>query len=123
MSRRRAREFALQALYGIDQRQQATDAVGVLGGLWKAQLEDGDFDSKPAESKEMDYARILVDGVGAMSSDIDALIESASTNWRIVRMPVVDRNILRMATFELKARLDVPASVVINEAVERHGGS
>ena len=118
MSRRRAREFALQALYGIDQRQQATDAVGVLGGLWKAQLEDGDFDSKPAESKEMDYARILVDGVGAMSSDIDALIESASTNWRIVRMPVVDRNILRMATFELKARLDVPASVVINEAVE-----
>jgi N utilization substance protein B len=118
MSRRRAREFALQALYGIDQRQQAADSAGVLGGLWKAQLEDGDFDSKPAESKEMEYARRLVDGVASMSSDIDALIESASTNWRIVRMPVVDRNILRMATFELKACLDVPASVVINEAVE-----
>ena len=118
MSRRRAREFALQALYGVDQRQRAGHSGEVLGGLWEAQLEDEDFESKPAESEEMAYARRLVDGVGTMATELDAMIEAASTNWRIVRMPVVDRNILRMATFELKVCLDVPASVVINEAVE-----
>jgi len=118
MSRRRAREFALQALYGVDQRRRAGGSDGVLGGLWKAQLDESDFEGKPAESKEMDYARRLVEGVAGLSDEIDAHIEEASTNWRLVRMPVVDRNILRMATFELKACLDVPASVVINEAVE-----
>ena len=49
---------------------------------------------------------------------IDAMIEDASTNWRIARMPVVDRNILRLASFELAECTDVPANVSINEAIE-----
>jgi len=117
MARRRAREFALQALYGLDQAK-STAASPMMSGLWATQVEDDGMETKPAESGEMDYASKLVSGVQAQQDDIDALIESASTNWRLVRMPVVDRNILRMATYELKACLDVPASVVINEAVE-----
>lgn len=117
MSRRRAREFALQALYGLDQHKSPPN-VGLLSGLWAVQVEDDGMETKPAETGEIEYARMLVDGVQGHHSEIDALIEAASTNWRLARMPVVDRNILRMATFELKVCTDVPASVSINEAVE-----
>jgi N utilization substance protein B len=117
MSRRRAREFALQALYGLDQDQSAlTDRV--MSGLWAVQVEDEGMETKPAETGEIQYANKLVEGVKLDRKGIDGLIEEASTNWRLVRMPVVDRNILRLATYELKSCTDVPASVAINEAVE-----
>lgn len=117
MARRRAREFALQALYGLDQRKESA-GDRMLAGLWAIQLDDEGMETKPADAGEIDYAGLLVAGVGRQKSEVDQLIEEASTNWRLVRMPVVDRNILRMATYELKACLDVPASVAINEAVE-----
>jgi N utilization substance protein B len=117
MARRRAREFALQALYEMDQVTVAPrDALGVL---WAGQLdEEGLGGVKPAEEDERDYATRLVEGVSARREEIDGLIELASDNWRLVRMPVVDRNILRLASYELLACHDVPASVSINEAVE-----
>ena len=87
-SRRRAREFALQALY------------------------------QAAEDDEVTFARRVVAGVERSREEIDALIERSSVNWRLVRMPVIDRNILRLAAFELLSCPDVPASVSINEAVE-----
>ncbi len=117
MSRRRAREFALQALYGVDQAQ-AADALLMLSGLWAAQADAEGLDTKAAEEGEREYSAYLVEGVFRQQREVDALIEDASTNWRLIRMPVVDRNILRLATFELKVCDDVPASVVINEAVE-----
>ena len=117
MSRRRAREFALQALYGLDQAPEAS-AERMLSFLWALQIDGEGLELKPADVGEQDYAGKLVSGVALRKQEVDGLIEKASTNWRLARMPVVDRNLLRMAAFELLACLDVPASVVINEAVE-----
>lgn len=117
MARRRAREFALQVLYERDQTPLSVDQA--LESLWAGlREEDGIGEGRPALEDEVTYARRLVLGVDTRAGEIDALIESASVNWRLVRMPVVDRNILRLATFELLGCPDVPASVSINEAVE-----
>jgi N utilization substance protein B len=114
-SRRRAREFALQALYradlGNDPGPQALEA------LWKGLL-DGMVPGRAAEEEEIAYAKRIVDGVAEKKSEIDGLIERSSVNWRLSRMPLVDRNILRLASYELVACDDVPTNVSINEAVE-----
>lgn len=116
-SRRRAREFALQALYQSDLAE--TSAMDALNGLWSGQMEgEGMDDARPAESSEVEFAQRLVRGVMEHSEELDALIEEASTNWRLRRMPIVDRNILRIATYELKHCDDIPPTVSINEAVE-----
>lgn len=124
-SRRRAREFALQALYAWDQGQGAgapgADPVTVdrmLRRLWSTQTDAEGLDGKPAAHDEIRFASRLAAGVQERQAEIDALIENASVNWRLARMPVVDRNILRLAGFELLACHDIPASVSINEAVE-----
>ena len=117
MSRRRAREFALQALYEVD--VSGSSAAPALRGLLAGVLEgDGVTTGRPADDDEQRFALRIVEGVCNHRDRIDALIESASTNWRLQRMPVVDRNILRLATFELAECGDVPANVSINEAIE-----
>ena len=60
----------------------------------------------------------LVRGVGDRGEDIDALIERYSIDWTLDRMPSIDRNVLRIAVFELLARDDVPKAAIISEAVE-----
>lgn len=62
--------------------------------------------------------RFLVLGVMEHQSEIDASITAHSTGWTIERMPALDRNILRVATFELMLRADVPTAVILDEAVE-----
>lgn len=64
------------------------------------------------------YARSLVSGVEEHLDRIDELISRHAIDWSLERMPVVDRALVRMATFELGWRPDVPTSVVISEAVE-----
>ena len=72
-----------------------------------------------ANKKAAPYALEILAGVNDCRVEIDRLISDHSKNWRLERMPVVDRNILRVAAFEfLKKQQDVPASVVINEAIE-----
>jgi transcription antitermination protein NusB len=117
-SRRRAREFALQALYHSDQRGQP--ASSALNALWSGVMDGDGFDAEqPApESDEMEFAQRIVHGVEQRKDEIDELITQSSTNWRVARMPIVDRNILRMSAFELLALSDVPATVAINEAIE-----
>ncbi len=115
-SRRRAREFALLALYNADLAGEG-GVRDALNRLWEGQL-DGAFSGRPAESQEIEFAQRLCMGVEEQRADVDALIENASANWRLIRMPVVDRNILRLAAYELLACHDVPVSVSINEAVE-----
>lgn len=116
-SRRRAREFALQALYNADLAEGR--ATVALNGLWAGLLDgEGLDDSRGPESEEVEFAQRVVLGVEARRDEIDALIEACSTNWRIPRMPVVDRNILRLAAFELMGCDDIPPTVSINEAVE-----
>jgi len=75
-------------------------------------------ESVAAEPAMAEFARALVRGVRARREEIDVLIAEASENWRLERMPVVDRNLLRLATYELIATPDVPPSVVLNEAIE-----
>ena len=122
-SRRRAREFALQALYTSDLAELPLRRA--LADLWASQL-DGGVTSRPAESQEIEFSQDICAGVEARSAEVDQLIEGASANWRLPRMPVVDRNILRLATWEILASPEVPVSVSINEAVElakRYGES
>lgn len=127
-ARREAREAALKALYAVD-------VAGVGGGvavtgLWQLELDEGEGDGaaapEPLSPAMMEFATELVRGVLEDKAAIDARIEGASTNWRLARMPIVDRNILRLGAFELLHRPDIPASVAINEAIElgkKYGGA
>ncbi len=65
-----------------------------------------------------EFAAELVRGVRENLEDIDGIIQAHSTNWKLTRMAAVDKNILRMAVFELRSRPDIPTKVAINEAVE-----
>lgn len=116
-SRRRARTYALQALYHVDVTGEPVTAA--LQGLWAGLIDGEGFDEeRPPESEEVEFAQRLAVGTTEHLESIDALIEECSTNWRLVRMPVVDRNILRLAAFELMECQDIPATVSINEAIE-----
>lgn len=124
MARRRARQYALQALYLSDQTSKP--ATKALADLWSTLVDgEGVEGIKPPDSDEVEFAQRLVHGVQGRKAEIDVLIEKCSTNWRLARMPMVDRNILRLAAFELMDCTDIPPNVSINEAVELaklHGG-
>lgn len=107
MSRRLAREQALQVLYQLD--LHAGDVEQVLKLWWQAE---------PADPDVVDFAGALVRGVRRQLEEIDTLLGAASTNWKVSRMSYVDRNILRLGTFEILAMDDVPTMVSINEAIE-----
>jgi transcription antitermination protein NusB len=107
--RRLSRELALQALFSFDVNK-ADPAAGL--DQFCAQRADELTDMvKP-------FFLDIVEGVLADIDDIDGLLNQYSKNWKLSRMPVVDRNIMRIATFELLKRKDIPPSVTINEAVE-----
>lgn len=108
-TRRKARELALQFLF--EQDFQETPATGVEDRFQFF------LDNFEANDKATDYARELVLGVTAHREAIDALIASGSRNWRVERMPGVDRNLLRIAVYEFR-HADVPFKVAINEALE-----
>lgn len=115
-SRRRAREFVLQALYAAD--VSGVPLTDALEQLWAEQLDAQELTERPAEADEVAFAARLAKGVERHHDDVDALIDSASLNWRLSRMPTVDRNILRLAAYELLDCTDIPVSVSINEALE-----
>ena len=106
LERTRARRQALQILY---QRDITGETVNRILGLKTYSLEDGEPD---------EYCREVVAGVERYLDTIDKTIGEVSENWVVSRMPLVDRNILRIATYEILYDAEVPASVAINEAVE-----
>jgi N utilization substance protein B len=108
MSRRsRGREVALQLLYQREQNPQ----------IDRAALEQFAGDRlKEAPIKK--FCLFLFDGVVANLAAIDEKITAAAENWRIARMPTVDRNILRLGAFELLFMQDTPAAVAFDEAIE-----
>lgn len=106
-TRRQARECALQMLYQMD--VGGLDVEAAIAGFWKSNESDVEVRS---------FADGLVRGVVADIEDIDQLLSGHSTNWKLSRMAAVDKNILRMAAFELTRRSDIPIKVTINEAVE-----
>jgi N utilization substance protein B len=105
--RTKARERALQALYQIDVAAEGIDEA--LARFWRS--------FEPVEREVMSLAEALVRGVAAHRRAIDVAIEEVSTNWRLDRMAKVDRNVLRLAVYEL-LETAVPVKVVINEAIE-----
>jgi N utilization substance protein B len=105
--RTKARERALQALYQIDVAAEGIDEA--LSRFWRS--------FEPVEREVMALAEALVRGVAANRRAVDDAIEQVSTNWRLDRMAKVDRNVLRLAVYEL-LQTDVPVKVVINEAIE-----
>lgn len=116
-SRRQARMYALQALYQADVAQAGGEPG--LAALWTTLLDGEGLDGERSpEHDEVEFAQRLVQGVESARAEIDAMIDGCSNNWRIGRMPVVDRNILRMAAFEMMKCQDIPPTVAINEAVE-----
>ncbi len=105
--RRRSREFALQVLYQLDITKQ--DAVRAMAQRKEHFSLKGERD---------DFVERIVLGVIEHRQEIDQLIEQYSENWRLDRMNLVDRNILRMATFELLYFEDIPPKVTLNEAID-----
>lgn len=107
--RRESRELALQILYALD----ANPSVGIRETLQTFREEQTDVLSRVRE-----FAEGLVQGVQEHREVIDAAIKARSKNWSLSRMPRVDLNVMRMATFELMFRQDIPKKVSINEAIE-----
>lgn len=124
-SRRRARQYAVQALFQAD--FHGLGAGASLEHLWSGLMDAEGLDAKaPApDSQEIEFATRLVEGALGEQAAIDTLIEQCSTNWRLPRMPLVDRNILRLAAYELMHCTDIPPHVSINEAIElsKHFGT
>jgi N utilization substance protein B len=120
--RRAARRLALDVLYEAEIRDElpleAWEARTEEGWVIPA-ADDSEADMQgTAPEHAVEYARLLVNGVQEHQADIDLLIARYADHWTIARMPVIDRNLLRMAMFELLWRDDIPVAVAINEAVE-----
>ncbi|MFI5247321.1 MAG: transcription antitermination factor NusB [Nitrospirales bacterium] len=105
-SRHQARERALQILFQYD--------IHGRPGLWL----DVFWKENEATDEVKTFAERLVAGVLKKKNELDALIGKYATNWKISRMPIVDRNILRAGVYELLWMDDVPAKVTVNEAIE-----
>lgn len=118
--RRRAREAALQMLYQIDASGLSTeDAIRTYWAHLSATPDAAtETDEDEGRARVDVFANELVRGVDAHQPKIDETIRAVSHHWRLERMTRVDRNILRLATFELIARDDIPRRVSLNEAIE-----
>ena len=117
MSRRQAREAALQALFQLDlnpgeteqQEQSETLAIDTVLGEMEA----------PLSKRDREFIKTLVHGTRENLSAIDSLIAASSKDWKIERMATVDRNITRLATYEIRfAEEKLVPNIAINEAVE-----
>lgn len=106
-SRHKAREKALQILYKVDIAECGPEEN------FTSLKEDASLETGARE-----YCETLVNGVLGKIKEIDRTIESSSEHWRLERMSVVDRNILRVAVYELRYMTETPYKVIIDEAVE-----
>lgn len=105
--RTRSRELALQFLYQLDLR--GDDLLAEAKDFLRNEERD-------AETQR--FALRLVEGTFEHWDEIDKTIQGVAQNWNIARMAVVDRNVLRLATYELLHCKDIPPKVAINEAIE-----
>ena len=112
--RRKGREYALQLLFGSDlSRTVEPVAIGRpaegLRAFWG---------QRRAAPEVQSFAESLVQGVSAHVDDIDSVISRHAKNWTMARMAAVDRNVLRLAVYELRYSPETPERVVLNEAIE-----
>lgn len=122
--RRQGRELALKILYSLPDHEGGS-LEAVFADFWRnfhdrsdlpLDVEAGREDEVSPQSRQ--FAEQLVAGVSEQLERVDRMIEAHSSNWSLDRMARVDLALLRMATFELLCSRDVPANVVINEAIE-----
>ncbi len=106
-TRRHTRELAMQALFCMDMSCSFTQEA----------LADYSKCFPPGKHASVFFQR-LTDGVLSYRADLDNVIERYSSNWKVRRMACVDRNVLRLAVFELLYCDDIPAKVSINEAID-----
>ncbi len=106
-ARRKGREAALQMLYQMEFSE--VSAAQAIRLFW---------DNLGPNREGEDFANEIVRGCEDERDEIDGLIRRVSQHWRLERMTRVDRNILRLATYELLRMSDIPRRVTLNEAVE-----
>jgi len=106
-ARRKARELAVQFLYGF--QVNPGDLEEKLADFWK---------TRKAGQTVKEFASSLVRGTLEEKERIDEIISAQATNWNISRIAFVDRNVLRLGIYELVFRDDIPPVVSINEAVD-----
>ncbi len=105
-----ARQAALQVLYEVDSADHKVgDVVNAL------------IDDNPMSSRSIRYMRKLVSGIVAVWGDLDQTLQQYAPEWPLDQVAIVDRNVLRLALFELAFRENVPVKVVIDEAVQLAG--
>ncbi len=105
--RRKARESALQILYELE--FDSSDINETINRFWR---------EKKASPEIREYSGWLVRGIRAELEEIDEAIQSISSNWRVARMALIDRNILRLAAYELLRADTLAPAIIINEAIE-----
>ena len=108
MKRRKAREFALQILFQLDIRKDKPTAT-ILKRFWAEHEVDEEVQV---------FTEEIIKGTYKYLAPINEKIHACAKNWSIERMAAVDRNVLRMAVYEILYRPDIPSSVTINEAIE-----
>ena len=106
--RTKAREYALQILYAVDITKD--DPGDCVRRFWEG--------SEESSGEVKKFAADLVLGVSDNKKEIDRMIAKYATNWKLDRMAVIDRNVLRFAAYELLYEKDIPPKVSINEAID-----
>ena len=115
-SRRHARIIALQTLYEVDTAQHL--AGEVLQRNLDEPVTENTNPTAPTEPQIREFARTLVEGVLERTDELDALIADSAPSWPLDQMARIDKNILRLAIFEILFDNRVPLKAAINEAVE-----
>jgi transcription antitermination protein NusB len=105
--RRKARELALKMLY-----QMETNSEDPESALTKY------CEIFPYQKDVVDYATVVLSGIKKERENIDRFIETASSNWKIERIALVDKNVMRVSVYEMFFSPDVPPKVAIDEAIE-----
>ena len=131
--RRRSREIALQVLHQMDAGgEPELDADRMIARYFahlaqeQAPVSDDEAMGDAPARVDRELVNELVRGVSAHRAEIDALLTTLSRNWRLERMGIVERNVIRIALYELHYAPSVPTAVILNEAVElakRYGTS
>jgi transcription antitermination protein NusB len=123
MKRRLAREIAVQSLYQMEMNGVAGDQA--VDMVMEEARQDNEIGAEVAELAAVDgLTRELVEGVFERREELDRMLAVFLTGWQVERLSRVDRQILRLAAYEMTAR-DVPPKVVVNEAIElaKHFGT
>lgn len=108
-NRHLARAIALQSLYEWDFHQGSPDAAGIM---------ERNLEEFAPDLDEKEFGMNLIRGVLAHRDEIDATITQFAPDWPLPKITTVDRNVLRMGTYELKLDTTIPSKVAINEAIE-----